>query len=89
MLNFVTVGRPVSEEIGNTGFATLNYYIDYDELLHYHIKIMSYLCYKHLFQLVVCRVSAKNVPKPHTPWSMVSVVTSVIPLLQLLFVHPG
>jgi len=49
----------------------------YHELLHYHIKIMSYLCYKHLFQSVVCRVSEKNVPKPHTPRSVVSVVTPV------------
>jgi len=48
-----------------------------DNRLYYHIKIMSYLCYKHLFQSVVCRVyywpfekpvpSEKNVPKPHTP----------------------
>jgi len=44
------------------------------ELLHYCIKIMSYLCYKHLFQSVVCRVSEKNVPKPHTPRSVVTLV---------------
>ena len=28
----------------------------YHKLLHYRIKIMSYLSYKHLFQSVVCQV---------------------------------